>query len=132
MLLENQVRRLLSYLVLSVLILASSVTPSLAEQRKLTFCGDVAGWPPYTYELNGEVYGYDIDILEKILTPLEIDFKVYMLPWKRCLKLVEGERIDVVLSASGTQERENNYRVTTKYYSVDPHFFILEANFLMV
>ena len=117
------------HLIVIWLLSFLSASQSVAEMRKLKFCGDKAGWPPYTYELDGSVKGYDIDVLDQLLKPEGIEYQVYMLPWKRCLKFVEDGTIDVVVSASGTKQRENIYRLTERYYSVEPHYFYLSSSF---
>lgn len=85
----------------------------------LEFCGDAAGWPPYTFELNKDVKGYDLDVLEAILIPAGINFEVVMLPWARCLELTLIGDYQVALSSSLNAERKRRYVYTKPYYTVD-------------
>lgn len=108
---------------------ASEATLQTEINRTLLFCGDKAGWPPYTFEKDGLVQGYDLDVLKQALAPYNLHFKVYMLPWKRCLEMVKQGQMDVALSASGNEERVQTYRMTAPYYQMTPSYIYLNARF---
>lgn len=121
-------------LVLSVITRAETLTPAdlkaLTESEKpILFCGDKAGWPPYTYEDGDTLKGYDLDVLKKIFEPYSLSYRVHMLPWRRCLEMVKEGAFDVALSASGNSERAVTYRMSQPYYFVTPSYIYLKSRF---
>ncbi|WLD58608.1 transporter substrate-binding domain-containing protein [Salinispirillum sp. LH 10-3-1] len=105
--------------LLAVVLAGMSLQATALRGEHLTFCGDGAGWPPYTFELNGEVLGYDLDVLDAILTPAGITFDVVMLPWSRCLQQTESGEFHIALSASFNEQRARTYIYTDSYYTVN-------------
>ena len=99
------------------------------NRKQVLFCGDKAGWPPYTYEDGNTLKGYDLDVLAEIFNSSGLNYDVIMLPWRRCLEMVKQGLIDVALSASGTQERAIIYRMTQPYYYVTPSYIHLKSRF---
>lgn len=97
--------------------------------QEIRFCGDKAGWPPYTYEDHGLVKGYDRDLLEEVFAASTHTFSIQMLPWKRCLQMVIEGSMDVALSASGTEERRTTFRMTEPYYLLTPSYIYLKSRF---
>jgi len=98
--------------------------------QTIQFCGDGAEWPPYTYferrdgKTTKNVVGYDVDVLDKILSPLGIRFTVELPPWRRCLVLAkQGKRYQVALSSSFNNERQKNYLMSDNYYATHFHYF---------
>jgi len=88
----------------------------------IRICGDAAGWPPYTFERDNEVRGYDADVLALIFAEAGLDYEIHMLPWKRCLLEVEKGRYQIALSASASAERKARFLVTEPYYKVQPGY----------
>ncbi|UXD89193.1 substrate-binding periplasmic protein [Thalassolituus hydrocarboniclasticus] len=88
----------------------------------LRICGDAAGWPPYTFESDGAVRGYDVDVLALILPAAGFDYEIHMLPWKRCLLEVEKGLYQIALSASASAERQKNFLTSKPYYQVQPGY----------
>lgn len=116
----------MSRVILLALLLT---TGSAAQAEMLKFCGDNAGWPPYTYENDGAVKGYDLDVLAAIFDPMGVKFEVQMLPWKRCMQDTDAGRIHVALSASANDERRKTFRLTDYYYTVQPSFIYQKSRF---
>ncbi len=104
-------------------------TTHAVRDNPILFCGDQAGWPPYTYEEGKTVKGYDIDVLARIFEASEQQYKVHMLPWRRCLEMVKDGQMHVALSASGNEERAILYHMSTPYYYVTPSYIYLKSRF---
>lgn len=105
-----------------MLAIGVSLNALAMDGEEIRVCGDGAGWPPYTYELAGEVAGYDVDVLERILTPAGVSFTVEMQPWARCTGLTETGAYHIALSASYSAERAQTYLLTAPYYTVQPSY----------
>lgn len=63
-------------------------------------------WPPYAYEQNGQAVGTDVDTALAVFKQMGIHAEIKLLPWKRCLAMVENKQADAILAASITEERK--------------------------
>jgi len=118
----ESIMKITHYRWIILIALGFSMNAAAINGEQINICGDGAGWPPYTYELNNEVLGYDIDVLEKILPPAGATFSVAMIPWARCLQQTQDGEFQIALSASFNEERGRTYIYTDQYYTVQPHY----------
>lgn len=65
-----------------------------------------ADWYPYTFEENGEVKGFEIEILCTLMGEMHISVDFQNRPWIRCLKMMQEGKADAVVSLLKTPERE--------------------------
>ncbi len=99
----------------------------------LRVCDDEDTWPPYLqYQLRngertGELEGYSLDLAKLILGNRKVQFKVEMLPWKRCLKGVGEGDFAMLLNAMSTPERSERYYATRPYYSLTPIYIYMTS-----
>ncbi len=61
---------------------------------------------PYSYEAGGEYRGIAYDLLDLVMTRLDIDYKFELIPWSRVLKRAEEGEADCVLSGAYSLDRE--------------------------
>ena len=112
--------------VITVVILLTGIFLSIStmalERTSLAICGDVSGWPPYHFEKERKVIGYDIDVLEAIFSPLGLTITVDLPPWQRCLRETKLGRYDIALSAAYSEERDEDYILTDYYYTLQPSY----------
>lgn len=92
------------------------------EGEHIIACGDTVGWPPFHYRQNGLVQGFDVDVLNRILTPAGVPFTVSLVPWKRCLMGSTNAWFHIVLSASTSPDREQTYALTDSYYQLNSSY----------
>ncbi len=115
------IRKVLTF---SFLYSSIAISAEIPVGTKILVCGDGAGWPPYTYETpTKSVAGYDVDILERILSKKNIASSVKMEPWKRCLKETEEGSYHIATSSAFNEERNKTYLMTRHYYSMTPSYF---------
>ncbi len=93
---------------------------------QLTACGDEEGFPPYSYferfgdssnPQSGRVIGYNVDFLQELLAPLGFTVEFTLLPWPRCLALVENGDIDMAMDVSRTSDREEGLQFPRPHYN---------------
>ena len=82
---------------------------SFAESIKLNICADDIAQFPNIFLNNEKIEGVEIDILKTALINLKekvnIELKIELMPWARCIYLAEKGEIDAVMSASFNDER---------------------------
>ncbi|SEQ05622.1 polar amino acid transport system substrate-binding protein [Pseudomonas cuatrocienegasensis] len=54
-------------------------------------------WPPYIYEVDGELRGLDYETTQVVLERLGIQTTWELMPWKRCLLSVQQGKADALL-----------------------------------
>ncbi len=84
-----------------------------AENRIIKLVTD-DNFLPFTYVEDGEVVGYDIDIIREIEKRLDVTFEIEALPFKRLLYMVETGRVDGGFTLFKTEQRES-WAYYTKY-----------------
>ncbi|WP_217522381.1 substrate-binding periplasmic protein [Vibrio metschnikovii] len=114
-------RKIITVVILFTGIFLSIWTMAL-ERTSLAICGDGGGWPPYHFEKERKVIGYDIDVLEAIFLPLGLTITVDLPPWQRCLRETKLGRYDIALSAAYSEERDKDYILTDYYYTLQPSY----------
>lgn len=86
-------------IVITLLLIASHN----ATARTLKICG--ASWPPSTIVENNQItQGYSLEIYKEVFKRLKMDFKISIMPWKRCIKWVITGTYDAIIDASGANK----------------------------
>lgn len=86
---------------------------TFAHAEKLRIVTDA--WPPYVYEEHGEVKGIDYEVTAEIFKRLGVEVDWQLLPWKRCLAMIEQGLADGVLDIFQTEQRDSQL-----YYPNEP------------
>jgi len=66
--------------------------------------------PPGNFIENGELKGYSIDIVNEILTRLNQDIKIEMLPWARAYKIALEQPDIALFATTRTESREHLFK----------------------
>lgn len=85
-------------------------------------CGDAIDWPPYTYIIDEQTLGYDIEILDEALMKKGVSYDITMTSWSRCLRGTKMGEFDLAVSASYNTARDKDYLYTEWYYSITPYY----------
>ena len=91
-------------LFLLISILVNFTSESRAENDLLVVTDF---WPPYVFEENGKIVGADYDVMLAVFSRMgyEVDFRI--LPWKRCLHMINALEADAILDVSMNEERKD-------------------------
>lgn len=76
----------------------------LAHGERLRIVSD--DWAPYIYEENGQPRGVDFEVASEVFKRLGVEVQWQLLPWKRCLAMVEQGLADGVLDIFKTDSRQ--------------------------
>ncbi|OUR99206.1 hypothetical protein A9Q81_11570 [Gammaproteobacteria bacterium 42_54_T18] len=80
-------------------LLCGVASASLAAEP-LKICTDVNFWYPFTFVKDGKPVGLHLDIISRAADSVGVPIEYTPLPWKRCLKEVEGGSYDGIAVAS--------------------------------
>ncbi len=106
-------------LVVILMVFGVDLVPAHAEKIMI---GATSYWNPFCYKSEVEPYGakgFSVDVLRQIL---EDDGKkpvFVILPWKRCLRMLEFKQLDLVLDGSMNSERLGKYIFSDEMYRVE-------------
>ena len=110
---------------------ASAEPAPTAIPLTVTACDEIGEFPPYIYLQRengrpvGQPTGYSVDFLEAALAPSGRQAAVTLLPWKRCLESVAAGEIDLVLSASRTNQRLQDFILLDPAYELH-HIYVFD------
>lgn len=99
---------------------------SIISQELL--CGIATGFPPYQYDIDGEVTGFDADIAKLILTELEIEYKFVQREWDVVFNKLRTGSIDMIVGMEVNDTRRKFFDFSTSYYKREDVLFIREDN----
>ncbi len=80
-------------------LLYGFASASLAAEP-LKICTDINFWYPFTFVKDGKPVGLHLDIISSAADSVGVPIEYTPLPWKRCLKEVEGGSYDGIAVAS--------------------------------
>ena len=114
-------------IVHSILFLALAMSFSNTQADIVHICDDTAEFAPYIYrskisnqENNSSLTGATKELLDEIFNTIGIDYKLDLLPWKRCLIEVEkfgtNKYYEVFSNGSYSKERSDKYYTTSAIY----------------
>ncbi|SIN83109.1 amino acid ABC transporter substrate-binding protein, PAAT family /amino acid ABC transporter membrane protein, PAAT family [Singulisphaera sp. GP187] len=120
-------RRSSLILILAVFFLTVSDAPgradTLAKVRaagRLVYGSDKEGGGPYAYpdpKAPREVTGFEVELMNELAKELGVRAVFSQGPWDRLLKVLDTDRVDVVVNGyEWTESRSRDYLVTRPYY----------------
>lgn len=96
--------------------------PALAQELSIV----TEQYPPYNYQENGKVVGVSTEVIQAVLSELDIEADISVLPWSRALDKAKREENVLIYSISRIPEREIHYKWVGVIASIDFYLFALE------
>lgn len=92
-------------------------TPAIANENLVRACSDP--WPPLIIgdEEKQASGGLFVNVLQEVLTRMGLKSELHLMPWKRCLKMIEEGEMDVTISCVYSKDR-------TAYLTPSDPFFM--------
>lgn len=83
-------------------------------------------WPPFReMSDDGEIEGYDVDLMQDIARRMKVGFSFVRYPWARCLENMAQGRSDLMTGLARTPEREKYILYTDQsYHQCRPAFYV--------
>lgn len=102
-------------LVASFLLLFTLSLTSFAKETLIV--GTNAEFAPFEYMENGEIVGFDIELVKEIAKTLDIDIKFENMSFDGLLPALQAKKIDIVVAGmTATPEREKFVNFTKNYF----------------
>ncbi|MFW5498988.1 MULTISPECIES: substrate-binding periplasmic protein [unclassified Maridesulfovibrio] len=104
---------------------------SEAEAVKIRV-GGTGYWSPYCYISPDDpltLKGFTVEFLKEVFNQPDDELHFLVLPWKRCLVMLENNEIDLVLDGSKDSPRLQKFVFSHKIYHLDNALFYLKSRF---
>lgn len=88
-------------------LLALLTTTPVAQAQMLTF--NTESYPPYAYRDGETLRGVNLDQIGELMQGTGTDHVIAMMPWARALALAETQKMQCVVAAARTPERESKF-----------------------
>jgi polar amino acid transport system substrate-binding protein len=115
-------------IVMIGLVLISSIFLSgcVSETENKIIVGTSADYPPFEYVENGEIVGFDIELITTLLENLNYTVEVQDVGWESLIPSLNSGSIDVIAAAMTiTPEREDQIDFSDPYYNSDQSILAL-------
>ncbi len=119
--------RTLGGVILSVII---SLTVTGAHATPLKICEDTEDFAPFMYrvtdakgEKSGDLQGVTIDLIRQLEKKLNRTIQFDLIPWKRCMAMVERGDYDMAADAYFDEERATRFSYSAAYFTLTPQIF---------
>lgn len=98
-------------------------------QTRLSVAGDVA-FPPYSYLVEGQPTGIDVDILAELSRRTGIEFDIQLMPFKRVIETLRDGRVDAAMAVLRSAERESFAIFTGVLHNSTYALFVVQGSSL--
>ncbi len=105
----------------SLILAAASVAGGLAlaapaQSQQKVVIGFDGSYPPYaSIDTNGELKGFDVDIVKGVCAAEKLECELKSLPWEGIFTALDAKKIDVVATVAITDERKKRAAFTNAY-----------------
>lgn len=116
-------------LLITVLTLSLIFAFSVVGLAQTYTVGTSAGFPPFEYVEDGEIVGFDIDLMKAIGEEMGFDVEFEDIAFDSLIPALKTGNIDVVAAGMTiTEQRENTVDFTNSYYSADQSIIVKEES----
>lgn len=113
-------------LVMGAMVLSLSVT---AFAKEKIYVGTNAEFPPFEYLENGEIKGFDMELVNEIGKILDADIKIVDMAFDGLLPALQMKKVDLVIAGmTANEERMKTVSFTQPYYTASQVIIVKEGN----
>ena len=118
--------KLLKSLLMGAMVLSLSVT-ALAKDK--IYVGTNAEFPPFEYLENGEITGFDMDLVHEIGKIVDADIKIVDMAFDGLLPALQMKKVDLVIAGmTANEERMKTVSFTQPYYTASQVIIVKEGD----
>ena len=119
-------KKLFKSLVMGAMVLSLSVT---AFAKEKIYVGTNAEFPPFEYLENGEIKGFDMELVYEIGKILDADIKIVDMAFDGLLPALQMKKVDLVIAGmTANEERMKTVSFTQPYYTASQVIIVKEGN----
>jgi PAS domain S-box-containing protein len=82
------------------------------------FAGD-NNYPPFEFiDENGEISGFNIDIIRAVASKVDLDIEIELMVWNQAMEQLEAEQVDAITGMFYSEERADNFLFSIPFINV--------------
>ena len=102
---------------------------SFAKENKTLYVGTNAEFQPFEYLENGEIKGFDMELVNEIGKILDADIKIVDMAFDGLLPALQMKKVDLVIAGmTANEERMKTVSFTQPYYTASQVIIVKEGN----
>jgi polar amino acid transport system substrate-binding protein len=99
------------------------------EEKKVIYVGTNAEFPPFEYLEEGEITGFDMELIKEIAKESELEIKIEDMSFDGLLPALQSKKVDVVIAGmTANEERKKAVNFTTPYYTASQVIVVKEGD----
>lgn len=115
------------FFFLLVSLFCVSCTPP-QEEKALLLVGTSPDYPPFEYYENGQIMGYEIDLIKEIAKFLGKEIEIKPMDFNGLIPALNARKVDIAISTiSRTKEREKNIDFSEPYHDSNLYLVYLKT-----
>lgn len=119
-------KNLLKKLTVGLMVMALS-TAALAKEK--IYVGTNAEFPPFEYLENGEITGFDMELIQEMGKIMDADIKIVDMSFDGLLPALQMKKVDLVIAGmTATEERQKTVAFTQPYYTASQVIIVKDGN----
>ena len=95
-------------LMITGLIIGMVILTGVAGSEEIHVCTE--NWPPYYYEINGEIKGISTAIVKAVLKEAGLNYTINVYPWARAYDMALNDKNVLIYTIARTPEREKLFK----------------------
>lgn len=119
-------KKFFKLLLIGSMVLSVSAT-ALAKDK--IYVGTNAEFPPFEYLENGEITGFDMDLVHEIGKLVDADIKIVDMGFDGLLPALQMKKVDLVIAGmTANEERMKTVSFTQPYYTASQVIIVKDGN----
>ncbi|MDD4357942.1 MAG: transporter substrate-binding domain-containing protein [Smithellaceae bacterium] len=115
--------------ILTVLLICFLFSIDVSAQRTIVIAVDSGNWAPMKMkEADGELTGFEIDMIKAISSEAGFQVKIIEVPWEKLFDDLDAGKVDAVMaSVSITDQRKEKFDFSQPYFSAEQLLVVQKA-----
>lgn len=115
----------IAFFSFAIFCILNSAT-GLAEEKSKPLQIISMDFPPFVYQEDSEIKGFNVDILQAIFKDTGYTPEIRLYPWKRCLEMIKTGKADALFPLLKTADRAEYTDFSDPFTSEDTALFVLK------
>jgi len=118
------------FILLMLSLVATIAIGCSTEKEEKDFSYAMSGlYPPFNYEDNGELVGFDVEIGKALAEKMGMNPNPVTNPWQTILAALKTDKFDAIIGSMAiTEERQKEVNFSDPYYSSGAQIFVAKDN----
>ncbi len=114
--------------IMSLLVVLLAISCAKSNPETL-IVGTNAEFPPFEYLADGEIVGFDVDLIQAVAKELGKDIQIENLSWEGLLPALQSKKVDLIIAGmTATEDRKKVVNFSDTYYVAEEQMIVLHQD----